>query len=69
MVSRCEIGKDGFGFENLCYLLCLGAHLAYNDLNMKVLVGAFNQEKALVEAFSVVCDCENFADGSFAVLL
>ena len=36
---------------------------------MKVLVGAFNQEKALVGAFSVIVktDCE--ADGSSAALL
>ena len=36
---------------------------------MKGLVGAFNQEKALVEAFSVIVktDCET--DGSFAALI
>ena len=33
-----------------------------------VLVGAFNQEKALVGAFSMIV-CENFADGSFAALI
>ena len=30
---------------------------------MKVLVGAFNQEKGLLR------DCKNFADGSFAALI
>ena len=38
-------------------------------LNVKALVGAFNQEKALVGAFSVIVktDCET--DGSFAALV
>ena len=39
------------------YLPCLGARLAkcFNSvLNVKALVGAFNQEKALVGAFSVI---------------
>ena len=35
---------------------------------MKAIVGAFNQEKALAGAFSVIGDCENFAEGSFAAL-
>ena len=39
------------------YLPCLGTCLAWclnSVLNVKALVGAFNQEKALVEAFSVI---------------
>ena len=43
-----------------CQRLCLNS-----VLNVKALVGAFNQEKALVGAFSVIVktDCET--DGSF----
>ena len=39
--------------------------VSHSDLNVKVPVGAFNQEKALVGAFSVIekTDCET--DGSF----
>ena len=39
------------------YLLLVNTHLAWclnSDLNVKSLVGAFNQEKALVGAFSVI---------------
>ena len=40
-----------------------------NVSNVKALVGAFNQEKAIVGAFSVIVktDCES-ADGSSAAL-
>ena len=31
-------------------------------------VGALNQEKVLIGDFSVLRDCETFADGSFAAL-
>ena len=34
-------------------------------LNVKVLAGAFNQEKALVQAFSVIVKTDREADGSF----
>ena len=45
---------------NACFTYCLNS-----VLNVKALVGAFNQEKALVGAFSVIAktDCET--DGSF----
>ena len=43
--------------------MCLGA-CVNSVLNVKVLVGTFNQEKALVEAFSVIVK----TDGSFAAL-
>ena len=39
------------------YDFCVNAHLAYSlnsVLNVKVLEGTFNQEKALEEAFSVI---------------
>ena len=38
---------------------------------MKALVGAFNKEKALVGAFSVIVktECETDGDGSYAALL
>ena len=36
---------------------------------MKALVGAFNQEKALVGAFSVIVKTECETDGSFAALI
>ena len=38
-------------------------------LNVKALVGAFNQEKALVGAFSVIVKTECETDGSFAALI
>ena len=44
-------------FEFHVYLLWgqrLFSIVSYSVLNVKVLVGAFNQEKALVEAFSVI---------------
>ena len=47
---------------------CFSAWLAYylkRFLNVKVLVGAFKQEKGLVGAFSVIVK----TDGSFAALL
>ena len=50
------------------YLLCLGACLAYclnSVLNVKALVGALNQEKALVGDFSVIVK----TDGSFTALV
>ena len=42
------------------YLLCLGAWCFNSVLNVKALEGAFNQEKALVGAFSAIVktDCE-----------
>ena len=36
---------------------------------MKVLVGTFYQEMALVASRGLLNDCVNFADGSFAALL
>ena len=39
------------------YLPCLGTRLAYDlsrFLNVKALLGAFNQEKAIAGAFSVI---------------
>ena len=47
-----------------CLAKCLN-----NVLNVKVLVGAFKQEKALVGAFSVIVktDCET--DGSLTALI
>ena len=42
-------------FQFHLYLLCLGANLALNSvLNVKALAGTFNQENALVGAFSVI---------------
>ena len=35
------------------------------NLNVKALVGAFNQEKALVGAFSVIVKTDCATDGSF----
>ena len=48
-------------------LKCVAGTPSLLGLNMKALVGAFNQDKALVEAFSVIIktDCE--IDGSSAV--
>ena len=34
--------------------------------NVQAIVGTFNQEKARV---GTICDCENFADGSFEALV
>ena len=45
---------------NACLALCLN-----RVLNVKALVGAFNQEKALVWVFSVIVK----TDGSFAALV
>ena len=39
----------------------------YSVLNVKALVGAFTQEKALV--WDLLRDCENFADKSFEALI
>ena len=46
-------------------LLLTTTYLLYSVLNVKARAGAFNQEKALVGAFSVIVktDCET--DGSF----
>ena len=41
------------------------APVQHSVLNVKVLVGAFNQEKALVGAFSLIVK----TDGSFAALV
>ena len=38
-------------------------------LNVKVLEGAFNQEKALLGAFSEIVKTDSETDGSFAALL
>ena len=38
----------------LIYLPCLATRLAYSVLNVKALLGAFNQEKTLGGAFSVI---------------
>ena len=45
---------------NVCLALCL-----YSGMNVKVLVGAFNQEKALVGAFSMIVK----TDGSLHLYL
>ena len=49
---------------NVCKAQCF-----HSVLNVKAIVGAFNQEKALVGAFSVIVktDCET--DGSSAALV
>ena len=47
-------------FQFHAYLQCLGAQLAKclnTVLKVKALVGALNQEKALVGAFSVIVHC------------
>ena len=47
------------------YLLWVGACLVWclnSVLNVKRVVGAFNQEKALVASRGLLCDCEIFAD-------
>ena len=60
------------------YDLCVGVPISllltvrglmpiwHSVLNVKALVGDFNQEKALV---GLLRDCENIADGSFAALV
>ena len=48
----------------LCFGTCLALCLNSFVLNVKALVGSFNQEKALVGAFSVIVK----TDGSFAAL-
>ena len=55
MVSRHEIGV-------------LMQRLRHTVLNVEVLVGAFNQEKDLVGAFSVIAKTDRETDGSFAAL-
>ena len=45
---------------NACLAWCLNSLL-----NVKALVGAFNQEKALVGAFSVIVKTDCGTDGSF----
>ena len=55
MVSRHEIGV-------------LVQRLRHTVLNVEVLVGAFNQEKDLVGAFSVIVKTDRETDGSFAAL-
>ena len=44
-----------------CLLTVGSMYVQHSVLNVKALVGAFNQEKALVGAFSVIVktDCEN----------
>ena len=49
---------------NVCLAQCLNS-----VLNVKALVGAFNQEKALVGAFSVIVKTYCKTDGSSAVLV
>ena len=44
--------------------LSWGQH-PFSVLNVKALVGAFNQEKALVGAFSVIVKTDRETDGSF----
>ena len=47
---------------NACLALCLNS---YSVLNVKALVGAFSQEKALVGASSVIVKTGCGTDGSF----
>ena len=47
-----------------CLLTVGSMPILHSVLNVKVLVGAFNQEKALVGAFSVIMK----TDGSFGAL-
>ena len=46
-------------------MIIMSAHLHHCVLNVKMLVGAFNQEKALVGAFSVIVKTDCGTDGSF----
>ena len=76
--SRREIGSATGGYKTMLtnpsasqfhiYIPWFNAHLAYclnSALNVKALVGAFNQEKALVGAFSVIVKTDRGTDGSF----
>ena len=54
------------GTQFLVYLLYVGTtSVKHSVLNVKALVGAFNQEKALIGAFSMIVKTNCETDGSF----
>ena len=59
MLTNLPVPKDFCVGDSISRLLTMGSTpVKYSVLNVKALVAAFNQEKALVGAFSV----DNFTD-------
>ena len=66
MLTNLSVLYDFCVGDPISRLLTVGSTLIqYSVLYVKALVGAFNQEKALVGAFSVIVKTDCGTDGSF----
>merc|ERR1711949_84386 len=66
MLTNLPVPYDNCVGVSISHQLTVGSTSVYNSvLNVKALVGAFNQEKALVGAFSVIVKTDCGTDGSF----